>query len=294
MAKLDKSFVVIRFGFGEGDVKGRQRTDDTYRYKVRQIAVRYADVKFEEVRKVLTDGAAADVRRELVNMASRYRRHIIGANGARATPAGVLRNTLGGASPLTLSSALPAWAPRDAKYLKRKFDARAGSGWFDNRGWSRRPGQTWQPNDTGLLFKSMRAEVWEQMFGPISVRFERRFDPNKEASASIGVGGGDHVKLQLGTLYVNALGKLTPQMLPALNMTGGQIPMASDAGNDGLMGLVSNYSQPLAYRLGQRSTITKRYRPTLEPFLSYFLTRSIPAAIARRLQQGSMAALKKA
>lgn len=286
MATLDKSFVIIRFGFGKENVKGRQRIDNTYRYVVNKIAIRYAEGEYEKMKGRLKEGVEADVQRELVNLASLYRRHIVGANGATSRPAGVIRSVVGSAKPLALASALPAWAPRNAEYLKRKINAGAGNNWFDNRGWTRRKGQKWAPSETGVLFKESRAETWTSMFGPISVTFSRD-NKAQRADQFLSPDGGKHLQVQIGTLRVYALGKLTPQMLPALNTKSGDIPVASDQGNEGLMDLVKAVDPRMAYRLGQRSSLTKRYRPTLEPFLSYFLTRSIPAAITRRLQQGS-------
>lgn len=292
MAKLDRSFVIVRFRFGEANVKGRQRNLNTYRI-VENIAFTFAENQYEALRGQLQEGVKSDIQRELVNMASLYRRHIIGANGNTARPAGVIRSVIGGAAPLALASALPAWAPRSATYLARKFNARAGNGWFDNRGWSRRRGQKWEPSETGLLFEKTRADVWEQMFGPISVRFRKSAKlESKDVSGTFNLTGSkSHVQVQLGRLSVYALGEITPDMLPGL--AAGRVGMASDRGNDNLMGLVQKYDERLAYRLGQRSSGTKRYRPTLEPFLGYFLTRSIPAAIQRRIAQGSLSRITR-
>lgn len=284
MAGLDRSFVLLRFSVGKETVKGRQRNLNTYRAKAEEIALKYADGQYDVIKQRLEQGVKHDVERELTRMASLYRRHIVGANGARNKPAGVLRSVIGGAEPLTLSSVLPAWAPRDATYLTRKFAETGNKSWFDNRGWDDH-GKGW-PSQSGLLFKESRAPVWEKMFGPISVRFQKN-NIAQNARSTFNTGGSDHVRSQIGTLRVYALGKLTPDMLPGL--AGLRVGMASDSGNDGLMGLVKQHDPQLAYRLGQRSTITNRYRPTLEPFLGFFLTRSIPAAVARRIKEGTLA-----
>ena len=283
MAKLSRSFVRFRFRFGEDNVKGRQRYENTAAYIARRVAFSYAEDSYNFMRKELEQTVERDVRRELVNLASLYRRHIIGANGATNRPAGVLRSVIGGVEPLALAGALPAWAPRDAKYIRRKIFNRAGTGWFDNRAWRGRGA----PEDAGLLFREMRADTWETMFGPIRVRFykSRKLDV-EDAKAQINVASGRNVKIQIGTLQVVALSKLTPQMLPGLSA--GVVGMASDRGNDGLMKLVQNYDERLAFRLGQRSTLTKRYRPTLEPFLTFFLTRSVPSAMQRRIAKGTL------
>ncbi len=278
MAKLNRSFVILRFAFGEGNVKGRQRNDDTYRYVAREIGLSYADKKFVEMKQQLESSVARDVERELIWQASQYRRFITGATGSRDKPAGVLTSVHGDAEKLTLASVLPPWAPRNSKYLDRKFQEVGHKNWFDNRGWDSH-GKKW-PKLSGLLFKESRADNWEYMFGPIRVRF---FKNNLAESPREVV--GDHLNIQIGTLRVYALGNITPDMLPGLAAK--RVSMASNAGNDGLMGLVKKHSPQMYYRLNRRSSVTRRYRPTLEPFLGFFLTRALPAAVARRIRLAS-------
>lgn len=276
MASLDRSFVLLRFSFGKAPVKGRQRALNTYRYKVGQLAIRFADGEYRRIKEELEKGVANDVRRELVNMASLYRRHIIGANASTNKPAGVLRNVVGDVERLPLASVLPAWAPRSAEeYLERKIRNGGTAAWFDTRGWRKR-------SQAGLLFRESRADTWETMFGPISVRFNR---DNAAPNPATIFNTGNHVNVQIGTLRVYALGKITPNMLPGL--AGGYVGMASDSGNPGLMGLVKNYDRALWGRLSRRSAGTKRYRPTLEPFLGFFLSRAIPQAVKSRIQRST-------
>lgn len=292
MARLDRSYVRYRFVFGSGNVKGRQRYQNTAAGIARNVAFDYAQNQYTETRKIVEETVRGDVEQELVNIASQYRRFIIGANGAMTRPAGVLKSLITGVPTLALSGALPSWAPRNAEYLRRKRNATGNEDWFDNRGWRRRGGQSWAPDSPGLLFQKSRAEVWEDMFGPIKVRFfKSRALQQPTPSATLSTGASGHTEIAIGTIQIYALSKITPQMLPALAQNSGAIPMASDEGNDGLMDLVKAKSEPLAYRMGQRSSLTKRYRPTLEPFLSFFLTRSIPAALQRRLAAGRLGRL---
>jgi hypothetical protein len=293
LAKLSNSAVILRFVWGTPTFKGRQRSGDTYRYMVQKVAFSYAEGQYEFMKKELAFGVEADVRRELVNLASLYRRHIIGANGNQGTPAGIISSAIGGAKPMSLASALPAWAPRNAEYLRTKRNATGGNKWFDNRGWKRgghRKGGIFisnksGPSDVGLLFQESRADTWETMFGPIRITFEKSAGLTAADATSAVKLQSTKAEVKVGTIRVFALGKIMPDMLPVLR-TGNM--MASDEGNDGLMNLVKAYDPRLAYRLGQRSSITKRYRPTLEPFLGFFLTRSIPAAVGRRIEQGTL------
>lgn len=294
MARLSQSAVVIRFVLGKGLVKARQRYDDTARAIFRRVTLEYAEGAYEEMRKNLQATVEADVRAELVHMALLFRRHIIGAAGTKTTPSGGLDTvTKGSGAPRqTLSSMLPAWAPRNAEYLQRKRTATGGVGWFDNRGWkesqydaryssrvSRKPGRAAMH---GLLFREMRQDTWETMFGPISVRFYRqRKLESTDGVANLGVAKKKNMQVQIGSIQVRALGRITPAMLPGF--TSGDV-RASVAGNPELIKLVYGYDPQLALRLGQMNNGV--YRPTLEPFLGFFLTRSLPYAVNERLRKG--------
>jgi hypothetical protein len=133
------------------------------------------------------------------------------------------------------------------------------------------------------MFKSMRADVWETIFGPISVRFfrARQLTP-QDAMAGINAGRQKRMKVQIGSIHVRALGRITPQMLPGY--TSGTI-RASTQGNASLIGLISAYDRELGYRMGvMRNGV---YRPTIEPFLGFFLTRALPHAVMTRLSKGN-------
>lgn len=301
MARLEKSAVVLRFRFGEGLVKARQRYDNTARAIMERVTINYAEGMYETMRERVQARIREDVQAELRHMALLFRRHIIGAAGTRLTPSGMLDTVSKGENPprMAISSALPAWAPRNAEYLRQKRLATGGIGWFDNRRWrqndtdlryaSRVP-RTGQPYDQpGLLFQSMRDFVWEAMFGPISVRFfrMRKLEPT-DARSGISAGRQKRMKVQIGSIQVRALGKITPGMLPGY--TTGTI-RASSIGNPGLIQLVSAYDPQLGYRLGtMRNGV---YRPTLEPFLGFFLTRAIPHAVTARLAKGTFGTILK-
>lgn len=301
MARLPQSAVVLRFRLGKGLVKARQRYDNTARAIMERVTINYADGLYDTMRKNLEQRVEQDVRAELVHLALLFRRHIIGAAGSKSTPSGLLDTATKGEAPPTMSIAagLPPWAPRNAEYLRQKRQATGGIGWFDNRNWkhnsydarfaSRVPRGGAGPDQPGLLFRSMRGDVWETIFGPISVRFYRmrKLQPT-DAAASVSAGPQKKMKVQIGSIQVRALGKLTPSMLPGY--TTGTVH-ANAAGNAGLIGLVSNYDPQLGYRLGRmRNGI---YRPTLEPFLGFFLTQALPHAVSERLRKGNYGTLFK-
>lgn len=287
MARLPHSAVVLRFRLGAGLVKARQRFDNTSRAILERVTIQYADGAYDQVRKDVEKFLENDVRAELVHLAMLFRRHIIGAAGTRTSPSGNLDTvTKGeGAPSQSISSGLPAWKARNREYLRQKRSATGNVKWFDNRNWRHRPTRNSSrkggpPADVGLLFETMRADVWERMFGPISVKFFRS-RALTAGDSQFSLGNSKKLKIQIGSIQVRALGNIEPGMLPGYR--NGNV-MASAGGNPALIRLISNYDRRIGYRLGTMNNGV--YRPTLEPFLGFFLTKALPFAVSRRLSSG--------
>lgn len=298
MAKLPNSAVVLRFRLGKGLVKARQRYSNTARAILERVTLQYVEGSYDEFRKTVQAQLAADVRLELENMAGLFRKHIIGFSGRRSSPSGTLSTvTKGeGAPSQTIASGLPPWAPRNAQYLTSKRQAVGHIRWFDNTGWnSSTPDMRYArvsakvgegPDSPGLLKSFMTRDSWETLFGPVSVQFlrARKLEPS-DSVANI-TGGKKNMKVQIGSIYVRAIGKIEPSMLPGY--TSGIIK-ANAGGNPRLMNVIADTDPRLAYRLGtMRNGI---YRPTLEPFLGFFLTKAIPFVVARRLSKGTLGSI---
>jgi len=292
MAKLDKSFVRLRFSFGASEVKGRQRYENTAAYIAGKVAIAYADDVWEKAKATLADRIQQDVERELVHTAYLFRRHINGLGGSRS---GVLTSAVGGAQPLALSSALPPWAPRGAVYLERKAAAGAGKRWFNNTGWRARRGQSAEyPRDPGRLVQEINSGLFERAYGPIKVTIVRnnRTTPN-DAAGFIALGKKKDMHVQVASIRVSALRRINPGILPTLR-TGN----FSGVENPAIPRMIYSSGVPFAAQIAQRLGPTSRgryvpggtgvYRPTLEPFIGYFLTRSIPAAVGARIKQGGL------
>ncbi len=298
MAQLDRSFVRLRFSLGKAEVKGRQRYANTAAYTAGKVAVAYADEMWEQARDKLKNQVDEDVRRELTHTAYLFRRHINQLGGNRS---GTISNVLGGAEPLALSAALPPWAPRGAEYLARKRDAGAGNKWFNNTGWKtrKRPGQSAPyPHDPGRLVQEIRASLFEHTYGPIRVTVVRdNKTAQHNAQAYIALGSQQPMKVQVASIRVSALNRITPGVLEVL-----RTKRFGDV-NPALPRMIRSSGVPFAKEISERLGPTSAgrhrpgqhgvYRPTLEPFLGYFLTRSIPAAVARRIKQGSLGRLTR-
>lgn len=282
--------VVLRFRLGQGLVKARKESENTSRFVAQQLAVNYAEDTWEEAKGNLSKTIVGDVKVELARMAMNFRRHIIGAAGTSTAPNGTLTTAAKGAGAPSqrIAEGMPAWKARGTAYIERKRRNGAGIGWFDNSKWGKRQ----RPANAGLMKKTFSGgtggsisldsggsglsggDVWEDMFGPVSVRVVR----NNRATGSLPQVKTDRrksIRLQVASIYVMALGKISLGMLKM-----------DPSGNDGLNSLVRNYNPDLAVRLGRGRGGT--YRHTMEPFLKFFLTRALPFAVQRRIEKGTI------
>ena len=300
---MAKSALRIRFvlnaqGGRSFERESRQRFINNFGQVVLEnVAFRYSDEVYRKLASRLEDQLVRDARRELTHMATLFRNHITGA--LKDSPSGKLKainqtGRYGGA--ISIKASLPKWAPRNKQYVKYKQAQTGSRNWFTARGLTDKKDAMY----SGLKSNTNR-EAWIAMFGPIKASFTRSNKATSTANAAskTKVGTGlqffpvqpekNHIKIAVGTIKVYALTKLTPEMIPAL-LNGDAETMNSDKGNPGLIGLVQNVDEQMAYRLGRRSGKEdgRRYRPTLEPFLAYFLTEALPAAIGARMKANQM------
>lgn len=256
---------------------------------VRDLTFRAADEEYKAINKGIRESFAKDAKQELTHIAALYRRHIIGAGKTKTRPSGMLGYVLppandsvaGRDSEVAIAASLPAWAPRSPKYLREKERHNWGAGWFSAQ---------------GNLQNNMKAQNLLQTFGPIRVTVTKNFQEGA-AKRVFNAGGGAMSKINVATVRVFALSNLTPEMLPGLR---DQDPRAaiSDKGNPGFYSLMKSHMGPafassvsgFSYAAGPGG---RRYRPTLEPFLQFYLTRSIPNALAYRIQTGALRASRR-
>jgi hypothetical protein len=283
---------VIRFRFGRGVGKGRKDSADTSVAVIQQVAYAFTEKTFKAAKERLGNQISKDVRAELIHLQALYRRYIIGAAGSKSKPRGTL-DTISkgdGAPRADLAGMLPSWAPRGAAYLETKKGFIGNIGWFDNTGWADnnylggylrakfKPeelgGQRNAAGGGGAFGDAGQKTMWESMFGPISVQVLRNRRGSLTEAPTLRTKAAKKLQIQLATIRVRALGSLTTTML---NAFGGF--------NDQLMNRVRSYDPDLAYRLGGRRN---KYRPTLEPFLKFYLEKSIPQALESRLKKGDL------
>jgi hypothetical protein len=281
MTKTPLRPIVYRFVLGKGLVKRRQESSNTARAVVEQVAITFADDAWEEAKKHLQSAILNDVRAELVRTAANFRRHVIGVPGTQRGTAGTLTTVTKGDNPPRMNlRGVASWGTRSSRYLAAKRKRTGSEAWFDNTGWAERKGGTFADffrSKTANLGGGNEVQVgsggaFEDLFGAVSVQVVRNSAGWGVNQGSITANGKAHV--QLASIRVRALGGLSDR---ALQISGGT--------NYALLEAVkASGHQDIAMRLrGGRG----RYRPTMEPYLKFFLQQALPYAVAQRIRRAT-------
>lgn len=251
------------------------------------VTIKMVDESFARIKQTIANGFIRDAKRELAYLTALYQRHIPTTQAGSRKPSGMLGYILGESDTgvgddagMDIASTLPDWAPRSPDYLAEKKRKGWSSNWFRAR---------------GDLTRSMRSDPLLQAYGPIRVSVIRDREATEALSRGnfntsvLTLGGGSHFRRNVATIRIYAMEQITPSMLPAL-ATGNPETENSDSPSRGARFLapLRAGSPELAHRLGRLSYSTHSYRPTLEPYLAWFLTRSIPNALALALTRGRM------
>jgi hypothetical protein len=230
---------------------------------IKDVGLKYADGRFAELSKIVRSEIQQDVLREIEAVARQYAAIIIGSPTSGRNP--TLRSSLEGGPQIALPSR--RWAPLSAGY----------SAWKASKGVA--PPQHFLLGGT-LSREIRKSSTWTEIFGPVAVRVRRTGDGDESRLTVDRSNGSRSAKFSIAQIEVSALGRITPQMIPALS--GGALAFSGNGHQTGLMGLVYNHEPWLEYRLGGAEGHVP-YRATLEPFLAFLLTRSIPATVQRRI-----------
>jgi hypothetical protein len=277
----------IRFRFnqqtGKASVEpGGKHFGNFSRVLVQQVAVQYGNSTLGLIRDHIESQIQTDVQRELDHMARLLMTHVVGIAGRNSGPTGAL-GTVAPESEEMRELGLQVksvslrglvregWTPRSPYYLKWRARHGGSTDWFRLHSPSRldalRSGSTWTAAFGGItvsVLKHTDLEKGEQSFGLLNM-------PYGSAGTRIGI----------ATIRVAAMSRITPEMLPAL--AGGSL--GSFGSNPQHAGLLSMLGDPIAWRLGG-DPVRVPFRPTIQPFLGFFLTRALPNAVAKRIEQG--------
>lgn len=165
--------------------------------------------------------------------------------------------------PYSLVSGTGPWPARSPTYLARKKKDLGHTKWFES---------------SGQLKKELRdPSTYYKAYGPVRVSFKKQSisqpKPGQSATRmSSGVVGRADRRIILGEVRVSVLGRITEDMLAN---PGERQPSPWKTG------LFGSLNSDLEAKLLNREDA---YRPFLEVFLSFYLTRAIPNAVFRRLE----------
>lgn len=270
---MAKSRIQIRFFINMGTGKGRSAVtrrslNAAASTIVQNVAFGYADGYRDQLMRDVSKRVGQDVFAEIANAAAKYKRNVIGMTGKNGRLNMGSFSTVAEGGPKN-SGASIAWAPRNSKYLARKRRELGHTNWFS--AWTRYMGNTLG-----------KGASWTEIFGPIRVAVTGGKSSGYSGAVAPHLGGRAYravakegqdaakIRIHIGSISVTALERITPGMLSAYSKSG--IPAAVAA---------AGYEE-LAHRLGGPGP----YRPTLEPFLEFVLTRAIPYAVRKRVQTG--------
>lgn len=275
------------FVLGKGQMKRRRESADPTRAVIEQLMVQVLNDNWADFKADLSAQIGADVRRELNHLAAQFRYHIIGLTNRQKRPSGMLTTVAKGPDrpEMSLSSAFGQdWTERSDRYLRYKKRSVGHTRWFEQTGYlkSKFKGEYIQGASTSRVGAGSGGEfgpaggIFEELFGPVSVQIiknKANWGLNPGGAVSNTMSKNATVKVNLATVRVRALGSVTETML---QMNGGY--------NGPLINLIRRKDAKMADRLGGRY----HYRPTLEPFLDFFLKRALPHAVSERIRNGQI------
>lgn len=261
---------------------------------IEDIALKYAEGTFRTVKADIQSRVMRDIDTEISWMAGRMRTALIGISGSKTGPNGsttMAHEVAASSRAAGIKGAHSAsdgirWPRRSQQYLEWKRSHYGHTRWFLNKG--------------SVLGGSLgKKSTWVSAYGPVQVRVTRGAGLG---SSVIGSGRAlssrqryqsrrgytrykdaenSNFRTSVCRIEVGALGKITPQMLPGL-ASGAMGIYHPDGRKSGLLGMLPT---EIAYRLGGDNTSVP-YRHTVEPFLTFFLTRAVPNALFLRMEQG--------
>lgn len=233
-------------------------------YIARSIGFRAGNIQKKNISKNLRRDFEPIIDSELKKMAREITTLAIGIAGSNKAPPGSLKidgkiskAMQGKSAPMTIASVTGNWHQRGEKYIVRKFAKYRTRKWFENEG--------------NLKRDLAKSGVYKQAYGPMSVNFRPR-KTNKPNPLQIARSvGRPSNTIITGDLEFKVFSKLKPSDLPGI----GEKASFSE---ERLSGFADNIQSKLT---GNKD----RYRPVLEPFLTYYINRKIPNAIFRKLEQ---------
>lgn len=248
----------------------RNLTNKAIGIAIGNVGFRIASNKRDQLAKNLQRDFAPIVERELSEMARMISTMAIGIGNPRNPPTGQLKISgrisqamLGQAGPMSIASVTGKWAERSKVYLKSKFKKYRTRKWFYNTG--------------QLQGKMAKLSTYHTAYGPMKLTFKPASFSKDTVVSGLGrsSGGQSNTAIAVGKVEVTPLRRIDLGDLPGI----GQPAVYSEK----LMGrLPMSVRKKLSGRKG-------KYRPVIEPFLTYYLNRKIPNAVFLKLEDTMLA-----
>lgn len=229
---------------------------------IREVGLEASERAYRKLTKTIRSELRQDIEQEIENIARFYTQIVIGRSGVRNRSHTITAQTTETQGAIVFGP----WKPLSENTIKRK----GHSNFFRDR--------------RGLAAQVNRGAFWTENFGPINIRIDRirSEGPLGVRPYASGFSGKDAVHFSVARIKVSALGKITSAMVPELAT--GRLGYGGYNGREtGLMDLIGD--QETRLKLANWGRDKKgAYRPSLEPFLGFVLTRAIPQAVFRRIK----------
>ena len=253
---------------------------------VDDVAFNIATYSSQQAHRTLAQSVRKAVDQEIATMAMTIG-HSISVTQARTGPSGVMS-----------AHGQPSKTAMDRGWYRDLYNWNRGSTgikWGKRKPsylrWKQKNGYTsnWWEKDGALKRYLAEPRTYTEAFGPVRVIFDRpknqarareRLGANPRITAS-GLTGPIVSEYEVGKLRVIALGNITPADLPSLITENPKD--AKPSGNRNLASFLRD--EDARDRLQRPAWENKQQRHVLEPFISFYLTRAIPNAVWRRIEQ---------
>lgn len=257
--------IVLEFKFtpriSSNQIKGSSVTD----YIIRDVAFKAGEVQRKNLSKNLQRDLGPIVESELSKMAREISTMAVGLSAPNNSPPGSIKidgkiaeSMKNNAGPMSISSVTGQWKDRTKAYLKWKVKTHKTRKWFRN---------------TGQLQSQLKSVAsFRQAYGPMGIKFV----PVKGVKPTVsnlgrGVGRPSNF-IVTGKIEVRVFRKLDLSDLP-------QIGQQAKYSKKRLSGFADSVEKKLT---GPNPDV--KYRPIIEPFLTYYINRKIPNAIFRKIE----------
>lgn len=270
MSANDDVTLNINFVFSGSKSVNKNDADSALGVAVSNVGFKAAKNRQRKLKANLHRDFAPIVERELQQMARDVARMGVGLANPNNPPPGRLSISgkissymAGRSAPMNIASMTGTWATRTKAYMRRKVKKYKTRRWFKN---------------TGRLQSQLKSlGTYRSAYGPVSVKFTpRQVQGGSSGARVVGLGrspGGQSRNIQIGRLEIKPFRRLSLGDLP-------DIGQKADYNRSLLSPLADSIERKLT---GQPKT--GKYRPVLEPFMSYYLSRKIPNAVFLKLEQ---------